>query len=62
MPVEPLSICIWTEDENGAWHTSCNNIFEVIFGCPSDNNMRFCCYCGKDLTEDLYVEKESHAR
>jgi hypothetical protein len=41
-----LRPCHWTEDE-GMWATSCGNAFMLNDGTPTDNNMKFCCYCGK---------------
>lgn len=43
--------CRWREDEDGNWHTDCENVHVVIEGTPSDNHMRFCCYCGANLKQ-----------
>jgi hypothetical protein len=39
--------CIWTEDEDGIYHTSCGESFEFMNGTPEDNHIKFCPYCGK---------------
>lgn len=50
--------CTWTEDEDGNWDTQCDNIFVIIEGTPTENKMKFCCYCGGRLKEVRYKEKE----
>lgn len=47
--------CLWQEDDDGNWNASCGeDIFCFFEGGPSDNRMRFCCYCGKRLEERWY--------
>lgn len=48
--------CLWAEDEDSIWQTSCGSSFEFIDGKPSDNHMKFCCYCGKELKEAKYAD------
>jgi len=38
--------CAWTEDVDGNYDTDCGQMFCFIEGGPSENKMRFCCYCG----------------
>lgn len=58
MPSEPRTTdCAWTQDRDGTWDTSCGNRFVVSEGNPSDNDMKFCCYCGKTLCEIGFVEE-----
>lgn len=50
--------CIWTMDNTGfyeseTWETSCGNAFIINEGKPSDNDMKYCCYCGKKLQEKI---------
>lgn len=55
--------CTWTQDaswDGGPWDTSCGNAFEINEGKPSDNHMKFCCYCGKPLIENVYVDSDDH--
>ena len=47
----PDGQCTWTQDDNGVWHTSCDNAFEIDCDTPSSHGMEFCCYCGKTLRE-----------
>ena len=51
-----MSDCHWEHNEEGYWETTCGNAFEVTEGTPLENNMRFCCYCGKRLVEVGPVE------
>ena len=46
-----ISMCKWTEDEDGTWITDCNGMFVISEGTPMLNDMRFCCYCGKPLDQ-----------
>ncbi len=44
--------CNWIENddgEGGTYSTSCNQEFTFIEGNPSDNGVKYCCYCGKRL-------------
>ena len=50
--------CVWSEDSDGTWQTSCEQAFCLNDGSPSDNDMKYCCYCGKALAECKYVEEE----
>ena len=47
--------CLWSRDgdeEHDVWGTSCGRYFTIIEGTPTDNEMRFCCYCGGNLEEN----------
>ncbi len=48
--------CIWTDNGEGTWLTSCENDFVLTTGTPSENSMRFCCYCGLPLKEIHYEQ------
>jgi hypothetical protein len=43
--------CTWTEDDDGVWDTACGQRFETVDGTPHENDMLFCCYCGRPLVE-----------
>lgn len=50
-------VCEWSMDldsEYAAWETKCGNAFWLNDGTPKENDMRFCCYCGKKLVERTY--------
>lgn len=51
-------ICNWhqEDDEYGTWEGDCGSSFNLNEGTPSDNQMKFCCYCGKKLVEHPFVE------
>lgn len=47
--------------------TDCGESFDITEGTPTENHMRFCCYCGKplasmslvyDATNDEYIYAE----
>ena len=52
----PRESCKWSEDADGNWETDCGNAFCLEDGPPSENNLRYCCYCGRKLEEVLYEE------
>ena len=54
MPNEP---CLWGQDEDGVWETSCGHGFEFNDGDPADNAFLFCPYCGKQLKTLVYEEE-----
>lgn len=45
--------CEWemTDSDHGTWESDCENTFTLIEGTPTQNNLRFCCYCGRPLKE-----------
>lgn len=49
----PPPTCSWAEDEAGVWDTACGERFNLEAGTPSDNGMRFCCYCGHALSGEM---------
>lgn len=52
--IEKVLKCNWIEDndgEGGNYSTSCDQKFTFIEGGPSDNGMKYCCYCGFRLHE-----------
>ena len=54
----PDKNCTWEEDLDGNldsyWNTSCYNIFTLDEGTPEENQMKFCCYCGRPLKQRRY--------
>ena len=50
-----ITDCIWYEDEEGNWDTGCDQSFVFFDGGPSENGMRFCCYCGKSIFQSNFV-------
>lgn len=43
--------CLWVQDLDGYWGSSCNQAFILTDGTPTENEMRYCCHCGKPLKE-----------
>ena len=43
--------CDWSYDaDDDTWDTACGHRFTLIDGTPAQNQMNFCCYCGKPIT------------
>ena len=46
-PYQSKRYCLWIEDDNGVYQTSCLHSFEIMNGTPETNGIKFCPYCGK---------------
>ena len=44
-----MDACEWKEEDGEFWRTSCGHDFVLEYGTPKDNDMCFCCYCGRPL-------------
>lgn len=47
--------CSWIQEDDPEicyWKTGCGNSFYFTEGTPTDNHMKFCCYCGKLLKQE----------
>lgn len=55
--------CNWAQAdfETDAWETTCGGVFRLDDGTPSDNQMRWCCYCGKSLQESPWADPDSES-
>ena len=42
--------CVWRESD-GYWNTICGCAFDIFCGTPTENEMKYCCYCGKEIEE-----------
>lgn len=57
--------CIWKRhlEDTEIWETACGDMHEFTDGDPSDNNYRFCPYCGKELRMwHAYTEEELRSK
>jgi len=56
-----MESCKWKQvddwNNSSVWDTDCGNAFTIENGTPLDNEMKFCCYCGKPL-EQIEAEEE----
>ena len=48
--------CWWTQESDpevfpNLWRAGCGNSFYLDADKPSDNYMKYCCYCGKEIAE-----------
>jgi len=50
-------ICVWSEDDDGLFHTMCGNIHEFLEGGPLDNMHVFCPYCGARLLVEETIDE-----
>jgi len=39
------------------WSTDCGQVFVLNDGTPGDNNMKYCCFCGKKIKQLLKQER-----
>ena len=48
-----VEYCKWEEEDadDSMWETDCGRTFVLNEGSPSENEMKFCCYCGRPLEE-----------
>ena len=46
-----VDACVWTDDEEGVWSSSCGHLWIINEGSPSENSMKFCHACGCKLIE-----------
>ncbi len=50
MSKENADVCHWLDDCE-YWATDCGNAFSFIADGPKENQMNYCCYCGKPIVE-----------
>jgi hypothetical protein len=51
--------CTWYSTvDDGDWSTDCGNYFVLDDGTPSDNKMKFCCFCGSPIAEEIEEEND----
>ena len=49
--------CEWSENSDGQWETSCDNMFEFNEGGPILNGFKFCPYCGVAMQAIYFMEE-----
>lgn len=54
----PAAACEWTQDLDGNWATCCGEMWCLIDGTPTDNDMTYCHHCGKRIKESLYLDPD----
>lgn len=52
--------CTWTEidEDSSFWETECSESFILNDGTPETNGMVYCCFCGKPIVQESFVEEE----
>lgn len=51
--------CSWVQDSDGTYNSSCGGAFVFNDDGCEENGFKFCCYCGKPVSEVKYVEEDS---
>ncbi len=51
-----LEPCVWTENEDGQWDTSCGRCWEFINDGPAENHTNFCHNCGHPVKAVAYID------
>ena len=54
----PYARCIWSEDEDGNYHTGCGTAFTFMNGDVSENHMKFCPFCGKTIDDRPFQQQD----
>ena len=51
--MEKLRECTWKveNDDYGTYETNCGGLFCLTDGTLKENDMKYCCYCGKKIIE-----------
>ena len=52
-------VCVWMQDSDGQWSTSCGKQWEFISGDPKDNEQHFCHHCGGVLLAESFYDSAS---
>ena len=53
-------VCLWTEQEEGQWETTCDNTFEFFAEGPTENGFTSCPYCGGILIPEICKAREAN--
>ena len=46
---KPKPVCVWREDYEGNWKSSCRKLWSFEEDSPADNDVRFCPWCGRKV-------------
>ncbi len=60
IPAPAPGVCVWSENEDGQWDTTCGACWEFMNeGTPADNGVVYCHKCGNHVEAKPYTEKEA---
>ena len=51
-----MTKCKWKEDSGSNYDTDCGQTFCMIYGTPKENDMKYCCFCGKEIDEISFID------
>lgn len=54
--VKREEVCVWVQDSDGPWNTSCGKVFEFTNEGPAENEANFCYHCGGALLPEPYSD------
>jgi len=48
-----MDTCEWSleDDDTNSWQSECGHTFWFETGDPKENGLKFCAYCGRNLTQ-----------
>jgi len=55
--VRRQDVCMWNEDSEGAWDTSCGRSWQFTEDGPAENQAHFCHHCGGVLLATKYSDE-----
>lgn len=60
MTSEQKMNCVWSQDneDSDTWGTNCGHYYIINDGTPDENKMKFCCFCGLPIDQEIWVEEE----
>lgn len=54
--------CPWIQEDDwedpSIYATECGKTFLITEGTPDNNDMKYCCYCGKKLIQILFKSED----
>lgn len=56
--VKRQDVCIWSQDSDGPWSSSCGVTWEFNDGGPSENGAHFCHHCGGVLLSEPFRDAD----
>ena len=57
----PQEECEWKADEDGTYHTACGHLWFFDSAGATENQAKFCVYCGRRLRDVPYSDADASA-
>lgn len=55
--IEGIETCTWSQDWQGNWETSCDNMYEFTTDGVEENGFHWCPFCGGQLITIAYDDE-----